>query len=419
MAEGWRDHILKHFTPKVSRLTLVADPDQLLLEEGVLAGIHERGFELIPFDDYAVFRFAYESKYREKWDQGGATDLVVVLRAAAHDLLNLPYDLLRAGRALSFSIGELFPNLSYPVVQQLDRAHLDLLFQAQVQQNPERLGDNSTKDFILAHVFEIVPKLIREPVDLLRVLLRRHYRGVRVPSILDERLISLLRQGGHFQDWPMTEIVPDPDAFFAFLQERWPLFLEVGPAEKGSGSVRLSKPPYGLRFGGPTELPFDHPDIRVYVDNLFLEGNLRPVEHHKVEMWAKTWAAVGLALEPEADRGRRLRGLLDGIEKSIPAESARYSEWLAFALRWAELTALRHGTGPDLDGVLLERLEGVHEQVERDFGVWMIGRYGGLHNQPAIPPVMVHHIPRCLARRLSGEPTSRVALIMMDGLSVD
>ena len=31
---SWRDQILKEFTPKVARLTLVADPDGLLLGDG-------------------------------------------------------------------------------------------------------------------------------------------------------------------------------------------------------------------------------------------------------------------------------------------------------------------------------------------------------------------------------------------------
>ena len=36
-SEGsWRSQILREFTPNVARLTLVADPDGLLLEEGVL-----------------------------------------------------------------------------------------------------------------------------------------------------------------------------------------------------------------------------------------------------------------------------------------------------------------------------------------------------------------------------------------------
>jgi hypothetical protein len=68
---NWRDQILSEFTPKVSRLTLVADPDGLLLEEGILEGIREKGFELIPFEDHVAFRYAYESGFRSRWDRGG------------------------------------------------------------------------------------------------------------------------------------------------------------------------------------------------------------------------------------------------------------------------------------------------------------------------------------------------------------
>ncbi|NLE59479.1 MAG: BREX-3 system phosphatase PglZ, partial [Planctomycetes bacterium] len=110
---SWRDLILAEFTPKVSRLTLVADPDGLLLEEGILEGIRERGFELIPFEDHIAFRYAYESKFRSHWDRGEHTDLVVVLRSPASDLDSLPYDLLQAGRKLAFNLGDIFPNLSY------------------------------------------------------------------------------------------------------------------------------------------------------------------------------------------------------------------------------------------------------------------------------------------------------------------
>ncbi|MCD4823396.1 MAG: BREX-3 system phosphatase PglZ, partial [Phycisphaerae bacterium] len=118
---NWRDQVLKEFTPQVARLTLVADPDGLLLEEDVLHGIRERGFELIPFEDHVAFRYAYESKFRSRWDRGEQTDLVVVLRSGANDLGSLPYDLFQAGRQLYFNLGDLFPNLSYPVVAALDR----------------------------------------------------------------------------------------------------------------------------------------------------------------------------------------------------------------------------------------------------------------------------------------------------------
>lgn len=206
---SWRDEILKEFTPQVARLTLVADPDGLLLEEGVLQGIRARGFEIIPFEDHVAFRFAYESKYRSLWDKDTSTDLVVVLRSHAADLHSLPFDLLQAGRKLSFNLGDLFPNLSYPVVASLDRSDLEALYRAQKQHKPGVLGDNATKEFILRHVFEIAPEVIKQPSDLLRILLRRHHQGQRIPAPLDERWIHILQQSGRFEDWALEDIVPD------------------------------------------------------------------------------------------------------------------------------------------------------------------------------------------------------------------
>ena len=53
-ASTWRDPILAQFTPDiatVTRLTVVADPDELLTEQGVIEGIRQRGFEIVPFED--------------------------------------------------------------------------------------------------------------------------------------------------------------------------------------------------------------------------------------------------------------------------------------------------------------------------------------------------------------------------------
>ena len=64
--KSWRDQVLREFTPQIARLTVVADPDGLLTEEGIVQGLRERGFDLILFDDPVAFRFAYESKYRSR-----------------------------------------------------------------------------------------------------------------------------------------------------------------------------------------------------------------------------------------------------------------------------------------------------------------------------------------------------------------
>ncbi len=415
---SWRDQILKEFTPKVARLTLVADPDGLLLEEGILEGIRERGFELIPFEDHIAFRYAYESKFRSRWDRGEHTDLVVVLRSQASDLGSLPFDLLQAGRKLCFNLGDIFPNLSYPVVTALDRGDLNPLYEAQKRHAPGQLGDNATKEFVLRHVFEIAPELIKQPSDLLRVLLRRHYRGQRIPTVLDERFIQLLRQSNTFDDWPIETLVPDREAFFAFLQERWPIFLDR-EAAKGASGVREDKEPYGLAIEGPVDLPFDHHDIRVYIDNLFVEGLLHSVSHDHADTLSKTWVGIGVRTAPIEDRSRRLGKLIESLQVTIPAEDARHGDWFHFTRGWAELVLLANEQAEAIPEQTSERIKSLQAQVDTGFTAWLSKRYAGLINLPPVPPVMLHHIPRFLSRKLGDDRSAKIALIAVDGLALD
>ncbi len=414
---NWRDQILREFTPQVARLTLAADPDGLLLEEGILQGIRERGFELIPFEDHVAFRFAYESKFRSRWDRGEHTDLVVVLRSQSSKLNNLPYDLLEAGRKLSFSIGELFPNLSYPVVAAIDRSDFDALYRAQVQHSPGTLGDNATKEFVLRHVYEIAPELIKQPSDLLRVLLRRHYRDLNIPAILDKRFILVLRQNDLFEDWHLERIVPERDAFLAFLQERWPVFLNRMAAHYVEG-VKEEKAAYDLKYSGPSDLPFEHDDVRVYIDNLFLQELLQAVTHKKSEALSRKWVGIGICTDPEKDRLRRLEGLIQSIKKTIPSVDARHNEWLLFAYRWAEFIALSIEAGTEVTAEIKKQTEELRSKIDTAFLSWIGNRYAGLHNQPSVPPVMLHHIPRALARNIE-QTKERVAFLVIDGLSLD
>ena len=515
----WRDRILKALTPGVARLTLAADPDGLLLEATLLESIRKRGFEIVTFEEPVAFRFDYESRFRSRWDRVEGAGLEVVVRTEGHDPAALPYDLVHAGRQLSFGLGDLFPTLSSPVVASLDRSDLDALYRAQERHRPDRLGDDATRDFVLRHVFDFAPELVRRPADLLRLLLRRHYRGQRLPRLLDDRLADLLRQGGAFASWSLEAILPDRDAFFAFLQERWPLFLDRlarnaedgGPQDLdrhagnagdgdpqdlnrltgdtgngglqdfdrladnardgdrqgrearrsaqthhatscnagnvGDGGPEDADGATGLAIPGPTNLPFDHDDVRVYIDNLFVEGMLRPVVHKSGHALRGEWAAVGIRIDPEADRLRRLRRLVETVGTTIPDADAHHRDWSAFAFRWAELgvlltetaAATRADAGSPIAGLREAQTDSgsptaeLHEaradpipsiaklraDVDRAFLAWLERRYAGLHNQPPAPPVMVHHLPRFLARRLADAPRRKIALVVVDGLALD
>jgi len=410
---SWRDAILNDFVPNVSKLTLVADPDCLLTEEKLALELRGRGFDLIEFSDPVEFRYAYESKYRSIWDRGEHTDLVVVLRLQNAELESLPYDLLQAGRKLSFNLGDLFPNLSYPVIEKLDRSLLDALFDAQRKSPPDRMGDNATKDFILRHVFGIAAELIANEVELLRALLRLHYGKLQIPLMLAERLIQVLKGHDGFKAWPLSEIVPDDEAFFAFLQERWPLFLSrLGSANQ----VREDSPEYGLKYPGPDRLPFDHQDIKVYIDNLFLEGKLTPVEATDIEVDAGSWVRSGIATSGTDNDALRISRLFDLVEKELPTAEARYSDWTAFALKWAELSSLVHcGNSTEYQ----TRLREIGDALNTTFAGWLADHYSSLINLPPTNPAMLHHVPRRLARDIEDSGSSRAALIVVDGLALD
>jgi hypothetical protein len=415
---NWRDQILREFTPKVARLTLVADPDGLLLEEGILEGVRERGFELIPFEDHIAFRYAYESKFRSRWDSGEHIDLVVVLRSQASDLSGLPYDLLQVGRRLSFNLGDIFPNLSYPVVTALDRGDLDALYEASRRHAPGQLGDNATKEFVLRNVFEIAPELVKQPSDLLRVLLRRHYRGQRIPTDLDERFIQLLRQNSDFDDWPLETLVKDRDVFITFLQERWPIFLDRETA-KCTSNVQEDKEKHHLTINGPIDLPFDHHDIRGYIENLFIEGVLHSVPYDQANVLAASWAVIGVKFDPIKDKTRRICELVELLEKAIPSDEAKYTEWIQFAWKWAELTRLANESPDLVCNINRVGTTNIQHQVDLSFSLWIQKRFSGLINLPPTPPVMLHHLARFLSHQLREDYNTKIVLIVVDGLALD
>ncbi len=418
---NWRDQILKEFPPQMARLTLVADPDSLVSEEVVLQTLRERGYDILFFENSIALRYAYETRCRTHWDQGEPINLVVIMPVAKPELRTLPFDVWWTGRQLSFSLIDLFPHLDDRVVSALDRSDLDALYQSQIQYCPGQLGYKATCDFVLRYVFKIDPDFIKQDTDLLRVLLRRHYQKQRIPELLDQWLIQMLRQNQQFTDWPLEEIVPNREAFFSFLQERWPLFLEfqvAGQIIRDSAEVYLSYP-------GPTLLPFDHNDVWVYIDNLFLEGMLRPISYAKAHLLPRLLFKVGLHLDSKADHLHRLTRLLKTIDETVPTSEAKYQEWLAFAYRWAELIVLWHQTKLASPSEQEKQFQALQQKVDQRFLVWVQQRYGGLYNQSALTAVMVHHVPRVLARHLeNGDQISpghkaKVALLVVDGLALD
>ncbi|NIQ80973.1 MAG: BREX-3 system phosphatase PglZ, partial [Anaerolineae bacterium] len=149
----------------------------------------------------------------------------------------------------------------------------------------------------------------------------------RFPQALDDRLIELLRTSAVFDGWDLERVVRDRQAFLLFLQERWAAFVQLSSGGPPVSSAEEEGLP-SLEVAGPLHLPLDHDDVRVYIDNLFVEGLLTPLAAAPTSPPVAEWIAVGIRRDPKRDRMRRFDKLASTIEEELPSPDARHQQWL-------------------------------------------------------------------------------------------
>jgi len=375
----------------------------------VLEALRAHGFDILSFEDPIAFRLVYESRYRCWWDAGEDGPRALIVRTERPDLQYLPYDLLQQSRHLSFSVHDLVPDLSYPVVREFFRAAPGLferLFNSYQSYQGPRLSDERTLVYIARHVYNLDPAEITTLDTLVERLLAVHYQGWPIP----EQLAAWLGQQfqARFPNLPVDRWLGEQNAFLGFLEEEWQGYV----AARG---LRLAGPRPAYAAGLP-HVDFSHPGIRALVDTLFLDGRLRPARV-VAERPPQDWTAVGVAVDGEAYRRQRLWQALDHVAERLPGVDAGYRAWTELAAVWAEVLVLAGRAPPagDLD----ERFAAARQQLDAAFGGWLQARYGALHTLPYLPtPVLGHHVPHFLAHRLR-QGAARIALVVLDGLALD
>ena len=410
----WIDRILKEFPADLSRLWIVADPDDVLLDEQVLSGLRERGFDVLPFADSVAFRAEYEDRYRSAWDRGEAAPAkALVLHLRGTNVADLPWDYLRQARRVSLSLANLFPRLSYPVVRQIGAESLEALFAAQSKHAAQALGESATKEFVLTHIFKISPHLISRPEDLWRELLRLHYRGAGLPLVLADHVAHVLGDHAAFKNLPISELFASKSTLLRVVQEAWYRYL----SRLGLTATRTGEPT-PADFWAKADVPFEHPDVRVLVDSMFLDGLLHPLAVPGSAASIPEWAKVGIVQDPLALRNLVAEGI-KGILQSLPTLESSYRAWANLSRRFGEVLARFHA----LDTVRAEGLKTAIAELQattdEQLRQWVTKHYADLPSLPvAKGPVMVHHVPRFLSmRRGAGE--AKIALLVFDGLALD
>lgn len=409
----WRTSLVSQFVPGLKRVTAIADPDQILREPRLLGMVEEKGFSVVFFEDPIAFRLEYEARFRTRWEKGEQAELVVVFDPGELDFEALPVDVLEQSRRVRIHLKDIFPRLSYNVLRTLDTSHYDALFAAHNSHASQPLNETMTKDFILRYLFEVDGSLIASDAHLLRFFCHLHYRRLALPEVLAAHLQSTL--GNRFAEWPLDLLLRNRGAFWAFLQERWPIFIR---STDGGRSV-LQETSGKLQYPGPELLPFGHDDVRVFIDNLFEEGILAPIAWAWEDAADKTWIRVGLIGRGEENTDLRFREILPGLSAGAPVSLSPPSDWLSFALRWGQARMLWHSASQGLQQDEREAFRNTAENISAEFSKWLTQTYPRIYNYPPATPVMVQHIPPYLSRLLDGGKAERVAFVLVDGLALD
>ncbi len=410
---AWIDRILREFPADLARFWIACDPDDLLLDERILHSLRERGFEVLPFEDSIAFRTEYEERYRAAWDRGEeGTAKALILQLRATDLNALPWDYVREGRKVSLGLADLFPKLSYGVIRRIDSEHHEALFEAHNRHATQPLGEGATKDFILTHIFRISPYLLDRAEDFWRELLRMHYRGSGLPLLLADHVGGILADNRDLKDLPVTELLSSKSFALRVLQDSWDQFL----AQHGARSRRSADT--GRDDAQAFSIPFDHPDVRVVVDNMFLEGALQPVDIEGAPSNLPAWAKVGVKSDANA-LGDLVAEGVKRVEAELPGTDSSHRDWSDFARRLGEIIYRFHSLSAQQANDIQQQVRALQIEADTRLKDWVFKHFADLPSLPAAKgPVMVHHVPRYLAmRRGTGE--ERIALLVFDGLAMD
>ena len=415
----WTERILSHFTADLTRLWVACDPDDVLLDEKLLSELCSRGFELMLYEDPFAFRAEYEERYRAAWDRGDpgpAPSLVLHLRSA--DANALPWDIVHHGRVVRLSLADLFPKLAYSAVQQVEPEHFAELFYAHQTELQSARGESESKDFILEHVYQLAPRSILSPVDFWRELLRMHFANRSLPPLFAQHAASIIQGKGLFADFPVATWLTSKSALLRVVQDAWYRYL----SKLGLDGTRTGEPPppdYVARI----EIPFDHSDVQVLVDSMFLDGSLHPLAVHSVPAGMPSWVKAGVIQDPTALQALVLKGI-NGLIETAPTAASSDKDWSEFAKRYGEILARTHGL-PSKEvsehlTAIRNRIKTLQAKSDDHLQAWVAAKhYADLILQPVTKgPAMVHHVPRFLRHRRSAGET-KLALLVFDGLAFD
>ena len=150
-------------------------------------------------------------------------------------------------------------------------------------------------------MFKVPYDLIDSRTTLVRFLLSKYYQGQHYPETLQRYLEERLANNPSLRGLPLKELLESEHAFYDYLQKEWGVFLTnlQQDAEKAKES------PADDAFKRE-EHPFTDQEVRRLLDNLFVEGKLKPLAGYSSKLlpsWTHVdWLLIDNKIKTSATR---------------------------------------------------------------------------------------------------------------------
>jgi hypothetical protein len=394
--------LLERFPANTHPLVLVGDPDGLLTDEAALSALTQRGFQIIQENDPILLR-----QRIEQVKPFAASNPVLVITDGI--LEALPYDLWQQGQHIKLALHEFFPDLAYPVVRTLTAAQRARLSQVKAPREP--LGERRTIEFLLEHVFSLKPELLRQPAYFILWLDDYHQSLAPLPQPILDYVLDQLRDAPEYKAWRLSEILQDRHAYRRFIQDQWNGYLSMQTGK----NIGEKSAEYLLHFETDQSLQDALP-------RLLRHGSITPV---RVETKSPlpVWVVPGVFVVDEDPRPRRAAELIESLTETLAnlTPETRWEDWQAIAHQWAELTLLHNASRAASTWSASEGNDPfiqIGSRLDPAFTDWLKRRYSPLATQKLPTPHHVHHVPHYLNYVRSQGAVRKIALLVMDGMSL-
>ncbi|HAA64626.1 MAG TPA: BREX-3 system phosphatase PglZ, partial [Thermoanaerobacter sp.] len=391
-----KDYIRDKLSLEGSNLILLEDKDDILNEESIIEMLHKDEYEVYNYQEPDSFRFYYELNYRKFYDSFVEPNKKFILKCK--EINEIPYDIQTVFHHVSISLKEIFPKLDYAVLKELGTDFLGKIYEAYSFYDGNVLGENGTKDYVMKAVFGIIPEHINNLNELVKTFLRLYYKNMELPKVLSDYLEYKLKQKENLKDVPLNEILSGKDRFFRFVRVQWKNY--INDLIEGTHNAKID---------------FSDYDIRAYLDNIFYEKYIEPIEVENIERLPK-WTYVGILYDENERYLKEYRKMIEKI-KELLSFSKSYRDWMNLSSLWAEVLNIFYSKKLALNE---NEFNEISKLIENSFMEWVVLNYSNLTSISYVNgPVMVHQIPWYLNYIMKKQKYDRIALLVFDGMSVD